>query len=196
MARQRQLERALSKLCLTISRETGNRSVSGLERARALRSAPAQGGKSHYECINQLIHYWYCCAAARHLLKLGFRRLEIRPTGHDNANDLADDEADGGPYDIRAVHDRLGTIVGEVFCVSDRLWWQKMKKTRAKLEKSKAAVRAVFYNEESKPSWRPTLRGLVAFGVRAASSQVVEIACTADLWHRVAGSEPNNAARR
>ena len=131
--RAQELETALSALCLTISREIGNTNSSGLERARALRSRPDAGGKSHYECINQLIHYWYCCAAAAHLLCAGYGRVTMRPTGHDNVPDQEVEMIAGGPYDIEARHPRLGTITAEVFCVSEALWPQKMNKTRAKL---------------------------------------------------------------
>jgi hypothetical protein len=177
-ARAQELEHALSELCLTISRETGDVSTSGLERARALRSRPDVGGKSHYECINQLIHYWYCCAAAKHLLRKGFTSLTMRPTGHDNATDLGDDERTSGPYDLEARHYRLGTLAGEVFCVSGALWPQKMAKTRAKLASSSASVRAVFYNVEAKPNYSPQMERLVVFGIESPSGTVREIAST------------------
>lgn len=187
-ARQKELERALSELCNAIAKETGNKKLSGLNRARALRSRPATGGKSHYECLNQLIHYWYCCAAAAYLLRRGFTQLRIRPTGHDNANDLGDDESNGTPYDIRARHKRFGRIVGEVFCVSKALWPQKMAKTRTKLANSKAALRAVFYNMESKPAYKPKMSGLIVFGVRESKYDVVQLASTTKSWDKMLNS--------
>lgn len=178
LARAHELEHALSELCLTISKETGNVSTSGLERARALRTKPLAGGKSHYECINQLIHYWYCCAAATHLLRNGFTSLTMRPTGHDNATDLGDDERPTGPYDIEARHCQTGTFAGEVFCVSKALWAQKMTKTRAKLAYSSASIRAIFYNTEAKPTYKPKMQRLVVFGIESLSGTVREIAST------------------
>ena|SRR5690606_20397999 len=176
--RVHELERALSELCHLISIEMGDSNFSGLERARALRSRPASGGKSHYECINQLIHYWYCCAAAKHLLSEGFTSLVMRPTGHDNATDLGDTEANGGPYDIEAHHAQFGEIAAEVFCVSQALWRQKMSKTLAKLAQSPASVRAVFYNAETKPKYRPKMERLVVYGIDAPSGLVRRIAST------------------
>lgn len=158
------LEQALSELCMVISRETGNTVLSGFDRARALRSKPDAGGKSHYECINQLIHYWYCCAAAKYLFDKGFENLVMRPTGHDN---VAEDEATEGPFDLEADHPEHGRLVAEVFCVSQGLWAEKMRKTRSKLSKSSAEIRCIFYNSEAKPSYRPKTEWLVILGVDA-----------------------------
>jgi len=175
-ARRQQLERALAELCVVISRETGDLSKGGLERARALRSKPASGGKSHYECINQLIHYWYCCASAHYLLNSGFGSLVMRPTGHDNATDLGDDERVPGPYDIEAAHPSRGKLVAEVFCVSEALWTQKMGKTREKLKESPAPIRAVFYNVDAKPTYQSKMERLIVYGVHAPNGEVREIA--------------------
>lgn len=169
LVRRRELDGALSELCLAISRETGDLSAPGLQRALALRAKPAAGGKSHYECINQFIHYWYCCAAAGHLLGLGWVDLVMRPTGHDNTAEGAD------AFDVEATHPALGRITGEVFCVSPALWAQKMAKTRAKLARSNAPIRAAFYNLEAKESYRPKMERLKIFGVEMRSGVVREL---------------------
>lgn len=158
------LEKALSELCIVISRETGNTALSGFERARALRSKPDAGGKSHYECINQLIHYWYCCAGATYLFGKGFRNLIMRPTGHDN---VSGDDTGEGPFDLEADHPIHGRLVAEVFCVSQGLWPEKMRKTRIKLSASSAEIRCIFYNSEAKPSYRPKTEWLIILGVDA-----------------------------
>lgn len=158
------LEQALSELCMVISRETGNAFLSGFDRARALRSKPDAGGKSHYECINQLIHYWYCCAGATYLFGKGFENLVMRPTGHDN---VADDQTTEGPFDLEADHPEHGRLVAEVFCVSQGLWAEKMRKTRIKLSKSSAEIRCIFYNSEAKPRYLPKTEWLVILGVDA-----------------------------
>jgi hypothetical protein len=174
-SRASDLEQALSELCFAIARETGDATKGGLQRALALRSRPAAGGKSHYECINQLIHYWYCCAAARHLLSMGFPEIVMRPTGHDNA---ADGEEDA--FDLDGTHPQLGRLVGEVFCVSEALWDSKMGKTRRKLEDSDAPIRAAFYNVEAKPKYRPKMKRLTVLGIESPSGVVREIASTGD----------------
>jgi hypothetical protein len=132
--------------------------------------------------VNQLIHYWYCGISASHLLSLGFTSIEVRPTGHDNATDLGDDEKDGGPFDLAARHPSLGRLAGEVFCVSEALWPQKMAKTRAKLAKSKADVLAVFYNAEAKTSYAPKMSNLVVLGITAETGGVDLIASNSRTW--------------
>src|SRR5687767_1169436 len=82
-----QVERGLADLCAAIAAAAGRHDISGIERARSLRAKPASGGKSLYECLNQLIHYWYCCAAASYLLSLGYRDLRTRPTAEESTSD-------------------------------------------------------------------------------------------------------------
>jgi len=173
--RLQDLEEALAELCLVISRETGNIEASGIFRARTLRAKPEAGGKSHYECVNQLIHYWYCCAASKFLLNEGYQNLIVRPTGHDNIKQL-DDESNDGPYDIEAIHPEIGRIVGEVFCVSEALWRQKIGKTCKKLIKSSAKKRFVFYNIEAKRTYQCKTNEIAIYGISTTLN--VELVCS------------------
>jgi len=175
--RMRQVDSALSELCFEISRITGDIGLSGFERARALRTKPEVGGKSPYECVNQLIHYWYCCAAARHLVGNGYIEIQVQPTGHDN---VPDDEGDEGQarervFDLEARHPSIGLLVAEVFCVSVALWPQKMNKTRKNLSDSTADVRLVYYNREAKQSYCPKMERIGVFGVIARTGEVQQI---------------------
>ena len=191
-ARAAELEKALASLCLVISAETGNVNVSGLQRARDLRSKPSTGGKSHYECINQLIHYWYCCAAARFLLQSGCRDLKMRPTAHDNMSD-PDSKRSGDPSDVEACHRALGQICAEVFCVSPSLWNQKMADTRKKLRGSTAAIRAAFYNVDAKPAYKAKMQGFVVFGIHSPTGQVDEICSSYGPWAKLVAVQPSVA---
>jgi len=162
--RKTELEGALDQLCQVIAAEAGASHKLAIERARALRSKPATGGKSPYECLNQLVHYWYCCRAAEFLLHAGYQGLQARPTAHDNVRAKTEAER-GRPFDIEAIHPSRGSLVAEVFCVSEALWTQKMLETRARLQSSSAACRAVFYNLEAKPAYQPKMENVAVFGI-------------------------------
>ena len=123
--------------------------------------------------------------AARHEPELwpGISRNTQRPTAHDNAAGPGNAANVGGPYDLQASHAGLGRFVGEVFCVSQALWQQKMRDTRAKLAKSDAPIRAIFYNCEAKPSYRPKMDRLVVFGIAAPAFDLLEVASTCPAWN-------------
>ena len=149
-ARIRELDRAFDGLCIEIGKavrkqagQRSSKSGDGLARARALRAKPAAGGKSLYECLNQLIHYWYCCAAARHLCHNGYTDLVVRPTAVDSGG--GNDKA----YDLSAVSPEGTCVIGEVFCVSPSLFAAKLAKTYDKLDRNKSgARRLIFYNHD------------------------------------------------
>lgn len=173
-ARMTEVEQGLAELCTAIATAAARKDLSGIERARSLRAKPADGGKSLYECLNQLIHYWYCCAAASHLLRLGYTELRTRPTAEENASD------DNDAFDVVASHPDGIFVVGEVFCVSSGLWPIKVKKTAAKLMKAPTdSFRLVYYNREAKDPYRARRQGLLFFGVSAPTGEV-ELVCSTD----------------
>jgi hypothetical protein len=187
--RKRQVSEALSDLCDEVARIAGDVGRSGIDRARALRAKPEAGGKSPYECLNQLVHYWYCCAAARHLGQNDYANIQVRPTGHDN---VPTDNGDGQPipervFDIEARHPSFGRVVAEVFCVSPALWPEKMRKTRNSLKYESADARFIYYNLEVKHSYSPKMDRLAVFGVIAGTGDVRQVFARFD--HQVPGVE-------
>src|SRR4051794_37424660 len=98
LGRKAEVEAALASLCSAIALAAGDRAKAGIERARAIRARPVGGGKSLYECLNQLVHYWYCCAGAAHLLRSGYVDIRTRPTAEDSVSDTND------AFDIVARH--------------------------------------------------------------------------------------------
>ena len=103
--RLRDLDQALDQVCVAIA-QAASKSGTGLERARSLRARPTEAGKSLYECLNQLIHYWYCCAAALHLLNSHYTNVEIRPTATDSRSKdkHAVDVAATAPDGVQVLH--------------------------------------------------------------------------------------------
>lgn len=188
--RMAEVERGLGELCTAIASVAARRDLSGIERARSLRAKPTSGGKSLYECLNQLIHYWYCCAAASYLLRLGYGDLLTRPTAEESTSDEND------AFDILASHPDGVTIVGEVFCVSSGLWPIKMKKTARKLSAAPPnSLRLIFYNLEVKEAYRAKRQGLFFFGIGAPAGDV-ELVCSTDQRKLPGIAQPNASSGR
>jgi hypothetical protein len=168
-----EVERALDQVCSAIA-EAAAGVGTGLDRARSLRAKPVAGGKSLYECLNQLIHYWYCCAAARHLLTWDYSGVEIRPTGTDNWS------KDTDAVDVVGTAPDGVQVLGEVFCVSTSLWPEKLRKSYKKLMKLDSdARRLIFYNLDAKPEYDPKKRlGAYFLAINATGS--VTLACQTD----------------
>jgi len=184
--KRREIESALSDLCLDIAVQAGDINLTGIARAKALRSKPAAGGKSSYECLNQLLHYWYCCAGASFLLDSGFGNLVMRPTGHDNMN-----EGHLSAYDLEAKHPEYGDLVGEVFCVSRALWRQKIDATRGKLATSDADIQVIFYNAEAKPAYVPKSTWPAIFTIDVSGPVVRRLHCPHPvLWPAESEGQP------
>lgn len=172
--RMAEVERALAQLCTAIAAKAGRQDQPGIERAISLRTKPATGGKSLYECLNQLIHYWYCCAAASHLLQLGYTELHARPTAADNTSN------DNDAFDLKARHPDGISVVGEVFCVSPVLWPEKVRKTAANLMKAPPdSLRLIYYNREAKETYGAKRQGLFFFGIEASTGDV-KLVCSTD----------------
>lgn len=171
--RVREVEQALGQVCGAIAAAAAG-SGTGLERARSLRAKPAAGGKSLYECLNQLIHYWYCCAAARHLLTWDYSDVEIRPTGTDNRSN------DKDAVDVSGTAPTGVEILGEVFCVSTSLWPEKLRKSYNKLMKPDSdARRLIFYNLDAKPKYDAKKRP-GAYFLSINTSGAIALACPTD----------------
>jgi hypothetical protein len=184
-----EVERGLEQLCTAISATAGRQDLSGIERARSLRSKPTKGGKSLYECLNQLIHYWYCCAAASHLLQLGYTELDMRPTAEESTSN------NKNSFDIRACHPTGVRVVGEVFCVSSALWPEKVRKTASKLMKAPSrSRRLIYYNLEAKETYGAERKGLFFLGV-AAPKGGVQLVCSTETRF-LPGISPNNLPQR
>jgi hypothetical protein len=165
--RQDLIESALGGLCDEIARTATKEGLCGLERAKSLRTRPAEDRKSLYECLNQLIHYWYSCAAGIHLYSRGYENIVLRPTGTYSKSKKNDH------YDIVAAHLRGQKVVGEVFCVSEVFWSTKMQKTKAKLNKHAPVQsrRLIYYNTEArKAPYSPRTGRFVIFGISPAGS--------------------------
>jgi hypothetical protein len=165
-----QLDSATGELCDSIAQAASRLDLQGIERAVSLRSKPSGGGKSLYECLNQLIHYWYCCAGGLHLFGLGYVTVQMRPTAEDNVS------AEGGAYDLVAFSPSKPTVDAEVFCVSKALWPTKMSKTLKKLESAPSEhLRFIYYNLESKPTYRSKRDGISFYGISSPSTAVTLI---------------------
>jgi len=184
-----ELERALAELCTAIAAAAGRHDLSGIERARSLRARPTNGGRSLYECLNQLIHYWYCCAAASYLLRLGYCDLRMRPTAEESTSDHND------AFDVLASHPDGVKIVGEVFCVSSGLWPMKVKKAVTKLMSAPPDfLRLIFYNREAKETYRARRQDIYFLGVGAPMGDV-ELVCATD-GRVLPGIAPNHRLQR
>jgi hypothetical protein len=182
------VERGLAELCMAIASAAARQDLRGIELALSLRAKPATGGKSLYECLNQVIHYWYCCAAAVYLLRLGYRGLHVRPTAEESTS------AKNDAFDIIASHSTGVTIVGEVFCVSPSLWPAKVRKAVKKMTAAAPASRKlVFYNREAKEAYCAKREGVFFLGVRVPSGEV-ELVCTTDA-RGLPGITPNPSCR-
>lgn len=180
--RMRELEAALDALCLDFARVSSNQAMSGLERARQLRAKPIDHGKSLYECLNQLIHYWYCCAAGKHLMSCGCTALVMHPTAENSGS------KEQHTFDLDACVSNGGHVIAEVFCVSEALWPQKMSKTIKKVLKADGDPHhLIFYNGEAKPAYPTKKAGIYIFAIDAGSGAVSPVFCTdprrlTDLW--------------
>jgi hypothetical protein len=163
------VEAALLDLTNEIVRIAGAEGKSGLSRALDLRSRPRAGHKSAYECLNQLIHYWYCCSAGHHLFDLGARTLEMRPTGHGSK---ASDGEHG--FDIAVRQNQELLICAEVFCVSAALWGQKIAKTAKKLVTAKnvpaTAYRLIYCNEQGAQRKCTELPGVIVCSIQPSGA--------------------------
>jgi hypothetical protein len=165
--RMQQINVAIGRMCDRIAETAARTELQGIQRAISLRSKPEGGGKSLYECLNQLIHYWYCCAAGLHLFDIGYTTLHMRPTAEDNVSTESD------VYDVVAFGEGSQTVVAEVFCVSTSLWSFKMSRTLKKLQNAPAeCLRFVYYNLESKPKYRSKRYGISFYGVSSPSAGV------------------------
>lgn len=188
-SRMAQIETALDGLCAEIVTVVGGVGAA-LMRARALRIKPAEPShKSLYECLNQIIHYWYCCAAGRHLIEHGYTQLWMRPTAADS------NPAGEVGYDIQAQSPDGIQIIGEVFCVSEGLWPQKMKDTYKKLSDDKSeARRLIFYNCEAKQHYKAKRAGAYFLTIAAPSGDV-SLACATDSRPLAGVSPPQMASQ-
>jgi hypothetical protein len=165
--RMKQVDTAVGQLCDRIVESAARTHLQGIERAVSLRAKPDDGGKSLYECLNLLVHYWYCCAAGLHLFGMGYTRLEMRPTAKDNVATGRD------VYDIVAFTQRSQAVVAEVFCVSTALWPTKMSKTLKKLQNAPSeCLRFVYYNLEAKPKYRSKRDGISFYSISTPSADV------------------------
>jgi hypothetical protein len=165
--RQRLVERGLEQVCSGIAGVVSDSNAPAILRVRDLRSKALDGGKSLYECLNQLIHYWYCCSAALHLVSCGYTDIRMRPTGAENV------DGDRGAYDLEAFHPSEAPVIAEVFCVSRSLWEKKKSGSIKKLAASATGVlRSIYYNEECKPALKARIPGFRFYGVTAHSGNV------------------------
>jgi hypothetical protein len=171
--RMLELEAALDALCLDFARVGSNQEMSGLERARQLRAKPVDHGKSLYECLNQLIHYWYCCAAGKHLMTCGCTALVMHPTAENSGS------KEKHTFDLEACASDGAHVIAEVFCVSEALWPAKMRKTLKKVLAAEGNPhRLIFYNLEAKPTYPTKKAGVYIFGVEIGSGAVSPVCCT------------------
>lgn len=122
--RQDLIESALGGLCDEIARTATKEGLCGLERAKSLRTRPAEDRKSLYECLNQLIHYWYCCAAGIHLYSRGYENIVLRPTGTYSKSKKNDH------YDIVAAHLGDKKLLERYFASQRSSGRQKCRKRR------------------------------------------------------------------
>jgi hypothetical protein len=194
--RMRNLESALDDLCLDVARVSSDQKMSGLERARQLRAKPVDEGKSLYECLNQLIHYWYCCAAGKYLMTCGCTKLVMHPTA-ENSGSKGEHAFNLGAYTGDGTR-----VIAEVFCVSEALWQAKMRKTIKKvLEAGNEPHRVIFYNREAKLVYPTRKAGVYIFAIDVASGGGVSpICCTEprrliDLWPGDPVSAPKGRSR-
>ena len=172
--RMEEVERALTALCLGFAKVSSDTLRSGLVRALDLRAKPARKkGKSLYEGLNQLIHYWYCCAAAKYLLAQGCIELVVHPTGHDSGSKETPN------YDIAAKTSDGMSLIAEVFCVSSGLFNSKVGKTLEKFDKADDTVhRIIFHNQVDGRTLGARSRELYVFSIEAESGQVTPVLCT------------------
>lgn len=172
--RMSEIDTALGQLCAEIVTMVSSAGPA-LLRVRALRTKPAADHKSVYECLNQIIHYWYCCAAAKHLIQHGYTDLRLLPTAVDNA------PKGRTGYDIQARSPEDIQIIGEVFCVSEGLWGDKIRKSYKKLARDESgARRLIFYNCEAKDHYTAKRRPGAYFLTIVAPSGDVRLACATD----------------
>jgi hypothetical protein len=174
-AQMNDIDAALGQLCseiVTIVSGAGP----ALLRVQALRTKPAEPGhKSVYECVNQIMHHWYCCAAAKHIIQHGYSDLRLLPTAVDNA------PKGRTGYDIQGRSPEGIQIIGEVCCVSQGLWNGKIRKTYKKLSRDESgARRLIFYNCEAKSHYTAKKRPGAYFLTIASPSGDVRLACATD----------------
>jgi hypothetical protein len=137
---------------------------------------------TEYECLNQLIHYWYCCAAGKHLITCGGIALVMHPTAENSGS------KEKHTFDLSAYASDGGHAIAELFCVSAALWPEKMRKTIKKVLKADSDPhRLIFYNQEAKSAYPTKKAGVYIFAIDVGPGAVSPGCCTdprrlADLW--------------